>query len=184
MPSKKWSAMGPGYDEFVPELIGLHRADGARVYVSDGGHYDNLGLLALLRARCSQIWCVDSQADKHGRAAQLQQAIALARDELDLEIELDVGSFKESDGVLGAAYAVGSVAYPGNQIGQLIVVKLGLTAESPPELVSYRSADRRFPHHPTWIQWYGHERFRAYRRLGTHNARLAMAAVRLGEPDD
>jgi hypothetical protein len=54
---------GSGFNEFVPELFGLHRADSPRVYVSDGGHYDNLGLIALLHARCKVIWCVDAQAD-------------------------------------------------------------------------------------------------------------------------
>jgi hypothetical protein len=59
----KWTSwhrgFAAGYDEFLPELFGLHQPDAPRLYVSDGGHFDNLGLLALLRARCNEIWCVD-----------------------------------------------------------------------------------------------------------------------------
>ena len=97
----KATFLGRGWDEFVPEMFGLHQSDGQHVYVSDGGHHDNLGLLALLRARCAEIWCVDSSADKHGHAQQLRDVIGLAKSDLDVEISLPLDGFKSTDGVRG-----------------------------------------------------------------------------------
>jgi hypothetical protein len=169
--------LGGGFNDLAQEMFGLHTADGPRVYVSDGGHYDNLGLLTLLRARCANIWCVDSEADRKGNSATLRQVLLLAHDELGVEIKLDVDRFAASDGLLGSSRALGSVRYPGGEMGRLIVIKLGLTAESPQELFAYRAAsDSRFPYHPTRIQAYGSDRVDAYRRLGRASARMACTA--------
>lgn len=141
---------GEGYDEFLQELLGMHRADAATLYVSDGGHYDNTGLLALLMGRCKAIWCVDSQADKDGNASQLREVIAFADEELGITIDLDVNQFSATnDGLLGASHAVGAITYP-EGTGTLVVIKLGLTSDSPQDLRDYRARDRQFPRHSTF----------------------------------
>lgn len=170
------AGFGAGYDEFLQELLGMHRADAATLYVSDGGHYDNTGLLALLIGRCEVIWCVDSQADKDGKASQLREVIAFADEELGITIDLDVEQFgATSDGLLGASHAVGTIRYP-EGTGTLIVIKLGLTSGSPQDLRDYRERDRQFPRHSTFTHIaFGPERMDAYRRLGIANARAAMA---------
>jgi len=173
--TQKRVAFGSGYDEFLPELLGLHRSDGPRVYLSDGGHYDNLGLLPLLWARCSEIWAIDSEADEHGHANQLRSAIRAAETVLGIVIdELDIDRFEAADGLLGAAHDVGVIRYPGGHIGHLVVIKLGLTAQSPQHLVEYRTRDRKFPHHGTFrYQLYSAERMNTYRQLGASNAATA-----------
>lgn len=174
--------LGGGYDEFVPELFGLHTADGARIYVSDGGHYDNLGLTALLQARCREVWCIDSQADRSGRGGVLRKVIAHVRDELGVQIDLDVERFTATDGIAPSSHALGRIRYPNGDSGRLIVIKLAVTAESPIDLRQYQTTDRRFPHHPTWLQVYGHARLDAYRRLGYANAQVAAKAYANGQP--
>src|SRR5262249_10254083 len=73
----KWDPrLGAGYNEMIPEMFGF---DGPRVYISDGGHYDNLGLLTLLRARCSEIWCVDAEPDTSGNAHELRRVLEIAK---------------------------------------------------------------------------------------------------------
>ena len=144
-------ALGAGFDEFVPELFGLQRDDAARAYVSDGGHYDNLGLLALLRLRCKTIWCVDSQADKDGRAGQLSKIITLAHDE-NLFARLTLNGrednlydvFGHADGRDGAGHAIYDVEYETGVTGKLVVVKLGLTPRSSSDLREFNREDRRF----------------------------------------
>ena len=157
MPSQV--AFGAGYDEFLPELLGMHRADAARLYISDGGHYDNTGLIALLIGRCETIWCVDSEADKKGRAGQLREVIAFAQDELGIAIDLNVEQFRADDmGFLGVSHAIG-------------------TSQSPIDLQQYREEDAIFPHHGTFTHIaFAPERLDAYRRLGTVNANAAMDA--------
>lgn len=179
--------LGDGYDEFVPELFGLHSADAARVYISDGGHFDNLGLLALLQARCAEIWCVDSQADPTGKASQLRGVLALAEEELRVTVpesfKSRLNSFAASNKVLGASHINGEITYPGGETATVIVVKLGLTAENKNESADYRARDGRFPYHntfwPPWkVMWYPEARMDAYRRIGYANT---LAASR--DPD-
>jgi len=178
--------IGGAYDEFVPELFGLHQSDGFHVYVSDGGHYDNLGLLALLQARCKEIWCIDAQADPTGEARQLETVVALAATELGVDVAIDLSVFQASvPGVLGAAYAVGEVRYPEQpEAGRLVAIKLGLVAGIHAEsLFDYAKLDRGFAHHgtfwPPWsVTWYGSDRFEKYREVGYASALAASQAVR------
>ena len=112
-------------------------------------------------------------------AQVLQDVIALADKELGAKIDLDVGQFVGSGGVLGA-HAVGKVRYHnpvGEEVGtaKLIVVKLGLKVHSSQRLLEYAANDRGFPYHPTWLQVFNRARFEAYRDLGLENARQAIA---------
>jgi len=178
--TQKRRAFGSGYDEFLPELLGLNRADAARIYVSDGGHYDNLGLLPLLWARCSEIWCIDSEADEHGNSNQLQQAFRIAKEDLRVTVNMDLDCFRAtSTGLLGASHAVGWVRYSDGAVARLVVVKLGLTEGAPQDLLDRRSTDSPFPHHSTFrYQIYEADRMDAYRKLGAFNARRATGNPR------
>ena len=62
------------------------------IYLTDGGHWENLGLVELLRRRCTQILCFDASTDADGAATDIGRAIALARSELGAEIELDLSA--------------------------------------------------------------------------------------------
>ena len=53
---------------------------------TDGGHYDNLGLVELLRRRCKLIYCIDASGAALPLADALAGAITLAREELGVEI--------------------------------------------------------------------------------------------------
>jgi hypothetical protein len=173
--------LGSGFNEFVPELFGLHRADAPRIYVSDGGHYDNLGLIALLHARCKQIWCVDAQADPRGGASQLRSTLRLAESEVC--VTADVAPLDDLQS--GSSHAVLELRYPEGQTATLIVIKLSL---STPELeaTARKLADKRFPHHNTFwpprVMWYGPERFRAYGEVGYQNAQAAASDARVPVP--
>jgi hypothetical protein len=172
--------LGGGYDEFVPELLALHRSDAARAYISDGGHYDNLGLTTLIRARCATIWCVDSQADKSGKATQLRQVTELVR-ELGVEIVgMDPTHFVGSNGILKNCHAIATIRYPGtDKVGTLVVIKLGMAAgEKYQDLKKYQERDdHSFPFHGTFTRMaFGPERMDAYCALGRLNASAAVAA--------
>jgi len=179
-----------GLNELVSELFGLHSEDSAHLYVSDGGHYDNLGLVELLRRECSTIWCIDASGDKPGRATALAEAILTAGGELGVRIDVDLGSFAlvkgtDQDGpVLANSHMVGTVTYPSGAKGTLVVIKIGLTARSPDEVVEYRRRDRAFPHHSTLNQAYSAGRFDAYRTLGWASASEALRDKRVPGPQE
>ncbi|WP_156745621.1 hypothetical protein [Mycobacterium sp. ACS4054] len=83
------SMRGAGY--FYRELLGINKFDARLVQVTDGGHYENLGLVEALRRRCRLIYCIDSSGDAPPLLSGLADAIRLARFELGVEITMDSG---------------------------------------------------------------------------------------------
>jgi hypothetical protein len=170
-----------GMREFIGELFGWHSKDSKYLYVSDGGHYDTLGLVELLRRKCQTIWCVDASGDKPGRATALAEAMLIASGELGARISIDLSRFALAahsaldDPLLANTHAIGTISYADGSKGTLVVIKIGLTAHSPDDVVEYRHTDRAFPHHSTLNQVYRAERFDAYRTLGWCSAVEALS---------
>jgi hypothetical protein len=72
----------------LKELLGMYDLRDHHLYVTDGGHRENLGLVELLRRRCSTIICIDSSGDSPGSYTTLRQAADLARVEVGATIDL------------------------------------------------------------------------------------------------
>ena len=83
------SVRGAGY--FYRELLGINKFDARLVQVTDGGHYENLGLVEALRRRCRLIYCIDGGGDAPPLLSGLADAIRLARFELGVEITMENG---------------------------------------------------------------------------------------------
>lgn len=79
-----------GISYFYRELFGITRADARLIQVTDGGHYENLGLVEALRRRCRFIICIDSGGDTPPLLGGLADAMRLAKFELGVDIDLDV----------------------------------------------------------------------------------------------
>ena len=88
----------------LKELLGWNSINDKFLYVTDGGHYENLGLVELLRRGCRHIYCFDASGGR--QLAPLGDAIALARSELGVEISFPNGELeqaeREEDGVAKA----------------------------------------------------------------------------------
>ncbi|WP_405365044.1 hypothetical protein [Kitasatospora sp. NBC_00039] len=69
------------------ELCGRFPMDGRFLLTTDGGHYENLGLVELLRHGVRTAVCIDASGDT-SYAATLAAAITLAREELGITITL------------------------------------------------------------------------------------------------
>jgi hypothetical protein len=169
-----------GTTELVKELFGFHSERWDEIYVTDGGHYDNLGLVELLRKRCEEIWCIDASGDRPGRATALAEAILTASGELGAQVDIDLDAFAPTPDSPAAAPTVhsthvsGRVTYADGSTARLTVVKLGICATTPSALKEYRRTDRRFPYHSTLKQVYRANRFDAYRQLGWASTRAAL----------
>jgi hypothetical protein len=175
------------------ELVGTIDTDSHFLYVSDGGHYENLGLVELLRRRCTQIWCFDASGDPPDSFTTLAQALAMARTDLpDVEITdlrpstLRQGSARTpppTDRVLAdSSVLVTDFCYREHDgsatRAKLIYVKCRVTADAPWDVTALYERDLQFPNHSTADQLYGEERFEAYRKLGDHLATRAFARFR------
>jgi hypothetical protein len=167
------------------ELFGRNRLDDKFLYVTDGGHYENLGLVELLRRGCRTIYCFDAGGGKSAQA--LGDAIALARAELNVDIDMGpeaAGLVEDATtGRSGVVCATGTIRYrssdpKANAEGTLIYVRSSVSDASPWDLREYQVVDGLFPHHSTFDQFFDDQKFEAYRRLGLCAAASAYALAR------
>jgi hypothetical protein len=171
------------------ELFNIHPREERLLQVTDGGHYENLGIVELLRRRCTTIYCIDGGGDSPPTAPGLAQAMALAEAELGVRIELtDAFASEPGAGValtpkvplatLNAMLSkepviVGTIHYPaasglpeGSRTGVLYLARALLWPEMPYSLLSYAAQNPVFPHDATSDQWFNDGQFTAYTQLG------------------
>jgi len=166
------------------EMFGRNREDRHFLYVTDGGHYDNLGLVELLRRKCKVVWCVDAAGDKVDSFTTLGGALQTASAELgvvvDISPETDMGPQKAAvEGrqpqFVKQPFCKGTITYADGETGVLILVKAGIPESAPLDVLAYASQHVRFPSDPTLDQLYDADRFDAYRELGFISTEAAIA---------
>ncbi|MEO6121250.1 MAG: hypothetical protein ABIW46_03225, partial [Acidimicrobiales bacterium] len=86
---EKWAGR-PGWPYFARELLGQFRIDHRYVYVTDGGHWENLGLVELMRRGCTRIFCISAAGDGASSFGTIGEALALAREELGVEVDIEL----------------------------------------------------------------------------------------------
>ena len=179
-PRGKGSSRGrPGTWYVFRESIGLNDLTQPFVYVTDGGHWDNLGLVELLRRGCGQILCFDVAGDDLTHFDMLAVAIALARSDLGVQIDIDLDPLlPREDGFSPSDHAVGRIAYPDGSTGVLVFAKASMPRDAPLDLKAYRQQDPRFPTDPTFDQFFDDRQFESYRALGAHAAAGAVRSLR------
>lgn len=164
-----WSA-GPLFSE----LTGEAKGDSRWVNLSDGGHFENLGLYELVRRRCALIVVTDAGEDGEYHFDDL--ALAARRLSVDFGVQLEFAAAEvdalrpkgdeENPRFSERAWAVGRLIYPDCPPGKVIYVKSCLPARAPIDIRQYRDAHPAFPHESTADQWFDENQFEAYRHLG------------------
>ena len=81
---------------FFRELAGWMKEDKSLIYLSDGGHIENLGLYSLLARRCKFIIVVDAEADPELNFSSFVTAQRYARIDLGTRIELPVDQLRKN----------------------------------------------------------------------------------------
>jgi len=173
----------PGALYVLREALGGAKSKHRYIYLTDGGHWENLGLVELLRRRCTHVVCFDASCDRTGQGLDIGRAIAFARSELRADVELDPRPvMADADGFADAMAVEGVVRYPTpGDTAKLVYAKAVLTEDASWDLHAFKTRDSRFPHHSTTQQMFTDEQFEAYRTLG-HEAGL-RAAKRLNVPE-
>jgi hypothetical protein len=160
----------PDLQRLWAEAAGTLHIDGKWMYVTDGGHYDNLGLVEALRRRPGAIVVFDASGDAQGSFSTLGQAVALARTECgcDIGISPDPISPDQTSRLVPTTVAVGSVRYPGEdqRPRPLLYARLGVTAAHPWDVRAYLRDHPSFPTASTIQQLYDADEFEAYRAMG------------------
>ena len=174
---KCWTRSGPflGLGYLLVELIGAANNKSSYVYLSDGGHFENLGIYELVRRRCRYIVACDAGQDASFNFDDLGNAVRKCRSDFGVEIDIDLTSIRpkaggESGGRAssGAHCAVGTIHYPDACRGTLIYIKASLTGDEPADVLEYAALHPEFPHQSTADQFFDESQFESYRRLGYH----------------
>ncbi|MGH2611363.1 MAG: hypothetical protein ACRDHF_19980, partial [Tepidiformaceae bacterium] len=167
------------------EMLGLAQHDDGHVYLSDGEHFEGLGLYELLRRRCKYIVAV--AADLEGtkgtplKFGKLGGALRLAR--VDFGVEVEFCSLQplmrdaDAPDFVASYFAAGVIRYPhadghthaaDGDTGILIVIKSGMVESTlPADIINYlRSTNPGFPNYPTPDLQYDQPQFESLRQLG------------------
>jgi hypothetical protein len=171
-----WRKSDPvvGAGPLLREMFGRTTDANPYVYLSDGGHFENLGLYEMVSRRCRFIVVSDASCDAHYAFEDLGNAIRKIRIDLGIRIEFPHGlGIDEQHARGGNAHgAVGIIRYadvdPGAEDGTLLYLKATLSGDEPVDVANYAAAHTDFPHESTADQWFGESQFESYRVLGIH----------------
>jgi hypothetical protein len=165
------------------ELGGATDDRGWDIYLSDGGHFENLGLYEMVRRRCRYILVSDAGADANCSFEDLGNAVRKVKIDLDVDIAFDelriAGRHNPIDPQF--AYAIGTIEYPEargggadvedeaarrERVGRILYLKPSFFGELPVDVRSYAATSETFPHESTADQFFSESQFESYRRLG------------------
>ncbi len=189
-----YRAMQPTLGLLWAEAAGHLSYRGTWMYVTDGGHYDNLGLVEALRRGASHIVVLDASGDKADTWFTLGGAIALARADAGVDIDLDPTTMVQggrglAPGQVVRPWAHGTFSRPQEipglpRQGEIWVCKLGWWTGAPWDVLAYARDHPSFPCDSTLEQLYDAAEFEAYHELGVATVLDASVAVRAAPPVD
>jgi hypothetical protein len=179
---KNWPVGGPrvGFFWLLRELLGSTSDDSGFVYLSDGGHFENLAIYELVRRGCKLIVAGDASCDPSSGFGDLHNAMERCRTDFGVEIELDPFETKRQNGLAQSHFAVGKIHYsssPGDD-GVIIYLKPTLVTGDPSDVVGYATTNPSFPDDSTANQWFDEAHFENYRALGQVTGNAAEKTIR------
>ncbi|HXO20264.1 MAG TPA: patatin-like phospholipase family protein [Thermoanaerobaculia bacterium] len=184
-----WRDPGPrsAIRSLVREAFGLTSNESAYVYLSDGGHFENLGLYEMVRRRCRSIVVLDGGADPGFAFDDLGNA--LRKIQIDLRIPIDFhGEVVRPLRARRSRCATAVIRYSAVdgpcEDGRLIYIKPVRLGDEPPDVDSYATANPDFPHQTTADQWFNESQTESYRRLGRFTVDEICRAWRGGQLAD
>jgi hypothetical protein len=183
--------------------------DGRSVELTDGGHFENLGVYELIRRKLSVIIVSDAGADPDFNFADLANAVERTRVDFGAMITFcesnhhlnnilpksDVKHKRTEDEVFAVKYklakqgfAIGDIYYHDHDPesakpdGILIYLKTTLIPDLPPDIYGYKSANKDFPDQSTGDQFFDEAQFEAYRELGYQITKKMVITVKKEHP--
>ncbi|HEY2432867.1 MAG TPA: hypothetical protein VGI12_09370 [Vicinamibacterales bacterium] len=183
---KRWQSSEPVFsvEPLMRELLGLTTDRNPYVYLSDGGHYENLGLWEMVSRRCRYIVVSDAGCDPQYTFDDLGNAVRRIR--LDLGIPIlfsDLNITRAGQGSANPHVALGRIIYsvidgPGAPDGTILYIKATLSGDEPIDVRNFATTDAEFPHDTTANQFFDEAQFESYRTLGYHSVLMATGGRR------
>jgi hypothetical protein len=174
------------------ELLGSTTDTYDWIYLSDGGHFENLALYEMVLRRCRYIVVSDGGCDPTFTFEDLGNAIRKIRTDLGVPIDLvkKVEMFPRAKPGLplgtGTYMAKAIIRYSsidaGGVDGTLVYLKPSVYQDDflPRDVYNYAQQSETFPHETTADQFFSESQFESYRALGRYviNVINGRAAVR------
>lgn len=182
---------------FFKEMFGLFRYNDRYLYVTDGGHWDNLGLVELLRRGCTTIYVLDASGDSIETFNTLGESLAYARADLGVAVEIKPEEMRpktekslnpkkllQRPNLAPTDHVAGRIRYLNHETGEvaegyIVVSKATVIEKTPWAVKSYHERFPRFPNHSTTDQLFDGDRFDAYQALGEFTAERAIRDLAL-----
>jgi hypothetical protein len=190
---KRWRHGSPaiGFYWLLRELLGATTDDSDYLFLSDGGHFENLALYELVRRRCKLIVACDASCDSARGFGDLHNAIERCRTDFGVEILLDdlsplrpqKNSADESILRSKSHFAIGRIRYnpaSAQEDGTIIYIKPSLVDGDPDDVLAYAGINKCFPNDTTANQWFDETHFENYRALGQAAGASAAEAIDAG----
>jgi hypothetical protein len=151
-------------------------------YLSDGGHFDNTGVYALLKRQLSLIVLVDCGADPDYRFADVENLVRKARIDYDATIAfVDPAGLTPLAGALAPMFGtpdtisngpddahllLARITYADGTHGTLLIVKPRTTCDMPLDIAGYADREDTFPQQSTSNQFFSEDQWESYCELG------------------
>jgi len=166
----------------IAEALGLTNDKNNYVYLSDGGHFENLGLYEMVLRRCRLIVISDASDDGEFQFDNLGNAVQKIRTDFGIPIDFQpMQIFPRTDKKKGAYCAIGTIRYScvdkvnddqGKEVaapdGTIVYIKPVFYGDEPRDIYHYAMTHETFPHESTANQWFSEAQFESYRKLGSH----------------
>lgn len=174
-----WSNAAPRFaaGPLFSEAFGRTDSRYPWVNLSDGGHFENLGLYEMVLRRCRSVVVVDGGQDGSYVFEDLGNAVRKVRIDFGIQIDIDVKQLVGDPATPGTLHycALGTIRYstidgPRAPDGRLVYLKPVITSTEPMDVRNYRSANPAFPHESTGDQFFSESQLESYRMLGWHAA--------------
>jgi hypothetical protein len=168
-----WRQEGPtsAGGSIVREAFGLTNDTSKYIYLSDGGHFENLGIYEMVRRRCRYIVVSDASCDNDFTFGDLGNALRKIRIDMNIPIDFEDGSFQSLRDTKQRC-AIGRIRYSlvddTPEDGFLLYIKPMVVGNEPPDVASYQKDHMDFPHQSTADQFFDESQTESYRMLGLH----------------
>ncbi len=158
------------------------------IYLTDGGHLENLGIYSLMKRKCKIIIAIDGEADRQMSFPSLLALERYARIDLGATMRLPWEPIRdhahkideaferaETDGTpipceVGPHCAAAEIKFSRNEdeTALLLYVKASVSGDEEDYILDYKRRHPAFPHETTNDQFFSEEQLEVYRALGFH----------------
>ena len=171
------------------EILGERAKVSHWIHLSDGGHFENLGIHELVRRGCRRIVAVDASCDPNRIFSDLANAIR--RIQIDLGVRItrerpweifgrDGVDARSTAAPVARSWTWFEIDY-GDRLprGRLLYIKPTVYADQPlpVAVMQYLKDSSSFPHESTADQFFSEAQLEAYRALGQTCAKDALKAA-------